>query len=196
MPTSITYDGAYPTVIVIGISQYDAGAVRIEVQYGEHLDRGICPLVQFQIAGQISLNGMNQASRYKIRARSVFANGDRGKWSNILNVFTNLAQARDLTPANIMIQPAMIVVPEHVDWSCPSPEAGHPARLLSIDAPTAALWIRQNGDGYVIEGRMSGVPIDTIALLATNASEECVVTISGGYTAENAPGAISCVCEP
>jgi len=189
MPTTITYDNQYPTTIVIGIGQYDNGAVQIEVQYGEHLDRGICPLVQFQIAGQLVLNGMNQTGRYRIRARSVFANGDRGKWSNILNVFTPSVQARDLSPANIMIQPAMIVIPERVEWSCPSPEAGHPARLLSIDAPTAALWIRQNGDGYVMECETASLPIDTVALLATNASEECTVTISAGGSWDNARSA-------
>lgn len=182
--TGIGLNGISPTSAQLGVYGYEANAAQIELQYGERFDRGIAPLPKFAV-GNINLQGLNQYSRYQIRARSVLPDDSRGEWSNELKIFTPLQTARILTPQAISIDAAMVVVPEDTVWTCQTEEPGHPAAALGVDAPAYALWARKAGTGFAIEGMHAGSPIDTIALLGTNASEACTVTIYAGFSVEN-----------
>lgn len=183
---AITLNYKSATEALLGLSAVEANAVRMEVQYGIDFSTALAPLVQYALAGQILLSGLNQGSRYQLRARTVFADNSRSDWSNVIKMFTPIATARSMVATGVMIEPALIVVPEDVAWTCAFEDSGHPAVLLGRDAPAQSFWMRKNVDRFVFEGAHGGYPVDTLALLGTTGSESSTITVTAGPTAANA----------
>lgn len=192
MALSLIVASLAATSVRMSVEGIDAATAQIEVQYGARLaqyggrteiDWCVAPMPRFQAASSITLDGLNQASRYYIRARPIGAGIRPGEWSNILAIFTPTARARSLVQPGVIIRPALVVVPEPVlSWYCPTEQEGRPARALGRDDPNSQLWAQMSGGRCAIEVRMSGAPIDTIALLDTNASEDCTITVKADDT--------------
>ena len=167
------------TSVEIAVSNAPAGATAIEVQFGGRPDFlwEISPIVAAVPGATILLAGLNQVARYFIRARPIVA-GYPQAWSNVVGAFTPLAAARDVAPAAVMIEPALIVPPEPVlTWAASSEINGHPARALGWDNPNST-WVAKKAGGLVsFDANISGAPVDTIAVLESTAAEDCTITV-------------------
>lgn len=136
-----------------------------------------------------SIGELNQSSSYYARGRATFADVDPEPWSEIVGFRTEAGDPLDLTVPAVLIQPAMIVIPEPVlHWEADTTIDGFPVKNLGRDSPIA--W-RSIGDGdghYAFEMTTAGAPIDTIALLQTNLPESAVWRVKADITLEGLRG--------
>ena len=164
----------------------------LEVQYSVDPDFAFCvaPIVTgITRASPIALTGLNQDATYFVRARGRLSDGSAEAWSNTVGVRTGIATAPSLNSGAVMIQPAMIVVPNRVlSWAAGSGVAGFPVENLAYDAPVAFRSYTASG-AHVIEASMAPDAVDTIALLMTNLPEDATVVIKAGANAANVQGA-------
>lgn len=160
----------------------------IDVQIGVRPDFQNCvaPIFQVPRATPVTLNGLNQDTPYYVRARSRRASGALEDWS-VTEVFrTALASSPDLSVPQVMIMPAMLVVPNPVmDWTADSSVAGFPADNMGFDAPVGWQSAGQTiGTDRIFSFlvRMAPAPVDTIALLMSNLPEAARVQLKAGNT--------------
>ena len=162
----------------------------IDIQYGIRPDLELCvaPVVEALPRANVLLVGLNAGTTYYVRAHNRRANGTIEEWSPPLPVRTFAGAARDLTPAAITHEPAMLVAPIPVaqwfaEWTVP----GFPVENLGYDAP-AAWRSRPDNNVHRFGFHISPEPLDTIALLASNAPENARVRVRAGQTLAEAQG--------
>ncbi|MET0373935.1 MAG: hypothetical protein ABW128_06720 [Rhizorhabdus sp.] len=161
-----------------------AGTLLIEVQYSTQPDFMWCPspVVRSSNLGGMTLNGLNQATPYYARARPISTSGVEGEWTETFGFATQAGPARVLTPATVMIEPAMIVPREPVlSWTADNEVAGYPARALGRDDPNSMWWADLSGGKFAFNAYVAGGLVDTIAVLETNASEGMQITVKADY---------------
>lgn len=183
----ITVSAVTSTTATLTFGGVSGGTAFVEVQYSTDPDFqwGIAPIVRANTTAGTVLNGLNQAQTYYMRARALPAGG----WSAPVGVVTPVGVLRDTTPAAIMIEPALIIPPERVlAWTASSEVAGYPVRTLGRDDPNSTWWAERVGVGFAFEAQIAPTPIDTIAVLETNASEAATITIKGGPSLANVRG--------
>lgn len=175
---------AYTASVVVSNLAADG---TLDVQYAARPDFRFCvaPLVKGVARGNFTVGGLQSGSNWYVRARSRRNSGAVEDWSNILAVRTAAGPARDLTPAAVMIEPAILVVPTPVlSWTDinASTVAGYPLQNLGFDGPVA--WTSKNAssDVHVFAAELGPTPIDTIALLSSNANQNASVNIRAGST--------------
>lgn len=181
--TFITPTSVSTTSAELAFGGVPAGSLLIEVQYSFRHDFSWCvsPVIRSASLATMTLGGLNQAARYFMRARAVSTSGDEEDWGPIVGIATGTGTLRSLSPANIMIEPALIIPPEPVlEWAADNEDAGYPARALGRDDPNSSWWADISGTA-AFEARMSGAPIDTIAILETCASEAAQVKVKAGF---------------
>lgn len=167
------------------------GTLLIEVQYSTKPDFMWCPspIVRSNDLTGMTLNGLNQATSYYMRARAVSSGGSFGDWSPTFGFRTQDGTARVVTPQTVMIEPALIVPPEPVlTWQADNEVAGYPARALGRDDPNSMWWSDLAGGKFAFQAYCAGGEIDTIAVLETNASEAMQITIKAGFDADTIKG--------
>lgn len=184
--------GITDTNAVVPISNYGAdGTVDLQISTRQDFQFCVCPIYNFARADNLSLAGLNQQTTYWLRARNRAASGAIEDWSNVEAFRTTDRQAQVTTPATVMIQPAMLILPEKViDASAAGTLAGFPVDNLFRDSPVA--W-RSTGDAgvtrtFTLYLRTAGQPVDTLALLNTNLPETALISVSGGPTQAAAGG--------
>lgn len=132
-----------------------------------------------------TFNGLTQNTPYYVRARSRRVSGAAEDWSLIATPRTTLATGPDLSTPQILISPSMLVVPVPVlAWAGDNDVAGFPCSNLGFDAPVA--WRSSSATTNTAASflaRMASQPIDTIALLMSNAPESATVQILAGNDA-------------
>lgn len=191
MVMGITLGGVSATEISLTVASGMPSAGTIEVQYSQDPDFAfsVSPLItDIGRSSPIYLPGMNQSATYYLRARG--RNGSAvEEWSNVLGVRTSLSAAPNTSSGSVVIQPAMVVVPNPVlQWIGLSEVAGFPAYNLGYDAPVA-FKSKINSGPHVIEAIMGPDPVDTVALLMSNLPEASSVVIKAGATQANVRGA-------
>lgn len=169
--------------INVAVSGFTAGYSNVDVQYSTRPDFrfALAPIIfnQAPSSGIVSLAGLNQRTTYFIRMRER-SGSNVGSWTDPISAYT----PSNTTPSTNIVgatkAPAMIVVPETVmTWSGDSEVPGYPAANLATDGPTDQWW-SDSSTGYALEMVHSGAPIDTIALLETNASPLQTIRVKAG----------------
>lgn len=160
----------------------------LEVQYSPDPDFSfaVSPIATgIARSSPIALSGLNQDATYYVRARGRLSDGSAEAWSNVVGLRTPLSVAPVVTPASVMINPAMIIVPNRViSWLGVNEIAGFPADNLGLDAPVAYRSYVASGV-HAIEAAMAPDPVDTLALLMSNLPEAATVVIKAGPTQAN-----------
>lgn len=190
MTISLVATATSATTARLDISAVNSGATGLQIQYGlrEDFIYTLAPIVPVAVAAAIDVAGLNQVAQYYYRIREAYADGTTAGWSNIAAAYQPIAAAQVTTPGLVMIEPALIMLPVTVlNWTSPQEIAGHPARLLDIDSPVAQWWA-SGGPSYGFEMEHGGSPIDTIALLGTNAPDNATITIKAGSSLANVRG--------
>jgi len=142
----------------------------------------VAPIIEEAASVAPLFTGLNAGSLYYFRARAKRADDTREDWSNVLAMRTLDGAARDISPAPVMIQPAMLVVPATpLSITGLDEDPGFPAANVLHDGPT--IW-QSSRDNTTSELRleMGDVDIDTIAVLGTNLSETASIRIFAGST--------------
>lgn len=147
-----------------------AGYDQVQFQVGTRADFlfGLAPLYNYAGAASIVVGNLNQANLYWFRARERrSSDGAVLPWTTAYPIYTPWNDTRVTAPLSLMVQPAILVVPEPVTWSAPGGyDAGYPPANLASDAPQEQLWTSYWPT--TVDFDTAGQPIDTIALLATN----------------------------
>lgn len=183
-----TFSNITSTSFTVNFGDTPSDASQVELQYSTRPDFEwvISPILITSSMTSMTLLGLNQAQRYYVQLRPVYSNGTRGPWGPKGAIYTPVSALRSLTPASVMIEPAIIVPPEPLlDWYADDEVAGHPVKALGRDDPGSAWWSERNNGMYAFEVAVSGAPINTVALLETNASEACTITVKAGYGPTN-----------
>jgi hypothetical protein len=163
----------------------------LQLQYSTRADfsLAVSPIVTVasDVTTQVDLPGLNQNTGYYVRAREYdLVEGDETDWTAIAGFRTDLDGVWDASSASITHEPAMVIIPQPVlAWHAADEVDGHPAENLGYDAPVA--W-RSIGTPHSFTVEIAPEPIDTIALLMSNASEATQVTVQAGATLANAQG--------
>ncbi len=160
----------------------------IELQYSSDPDFSfaVSPLVTgLARSSPLSLTGLNQDATYYARARPRRSSAEAEGWSNTVGIRTTLSASPSLTPTAVMIQPALVMMPNRVlQWISGGGVAGYPVENLALDAPVAHKSYVSSGS-HVIEALMAPDPVDTIAMLMTNLPENATVAIKAGASQAN-----------
>lgn len=128
-------------------------------------------------AGNVNINGLCATTNYYIRGRATNTN-PKGAWSNVL-VQATLLPAAPATYVGFSIEPTILVVPEPFEsLTCADAEAGSSALNLANSDPLSTLRV-QNDSAFSIIFKTNGRPIDTFALLGTNANNDATWRIRG-----------------
>lgn len=178
--------------VVISVAGFTAGFGAVDVQYSTRPDFRfvLSPLVLnvLPVGGNVTVDGLNQRTTYFFRMRE--RNGAAaGEWTNALPVYTTNNQAQLLTTLGANKAEAFVVAPERVvAWSTAAEFPGHPSSNLGTDSPNDQWWADQQGGAYAFEMQHGGAPVDTLAVLETNASAGCQVTVKAGNTLANVRG--------
>lgn len=174
------------TSVRLNLSAYTGGTTSLEVQLGTRPDWKWCVCPTFAIAGTpatYDVTGLNQRSTIYGRVREI---GGAAGWVTFA-FRTSDGAAQVTTPAAIMIEPAIVMLPEPVlSWAASNVQAGYPVANLGRDAPVGWKGI---GAALTMTIEMGGSPWDLIALLNSNLPEGATVTIRGGDTAVAAAAA-------
>lgn len=172
------------------ITGFAAGWTHFDVQYSTRPDFrfALAPMVvNVAIAGggAFTIAGLNQRTTYFMRFRE--RNGtDVGDWTDPIAVYTPTHADPVIVYAGANKAPAFVVVPEYVTaWASDAAVAGYPASNLGTDGPNDQWWSDYSGNGYAFEMAVGGAPVDTIALLETNAHADMTITIKAGPDATN-----------
>lgn len=184
MPMTIGVTAVTATSVTFSFGNVAADGT-IDVQIASRPDFSYCvaPVMSIARAGAGVFQYLNQRATLYARCRARRGSGAVEPWSNITGFRTSDGAARVVTPQAVMIEPAMIVVPEKVlEWTPHAEVAGFPASNLGRDAPVGWKAI-DGGQGSVIRATLSGAPIDTIAALNSNMPETGTVTILAAATA-------------
>jgi hypothetical protein len=158
-PTSVTVDVAGRTP-----ATYDT----LEFQYCARKDFSfaLAPIAPFATSSTVAMTNLNQGNTYSIRARERDSSTSNvGAWADPIQAYTPVSVAQDTTPLSIMQRPALLVVPEPVNWMAFGYDTGHPPDNLGSDSPSEQLWVTETG---WLGFDSAGQPIDTIALMGTN----------------------------
>jgi len=172
--------GSTATSADLSFSDVPAGTLLVEIQLAYRSDFQWClaPIFRTTNLNVTTVSALNQAARYFVRARPVSTGGIEGDWSPTLGISTPATALRNLAPQPVMIEPALIVPAEPVlDWPDSNEIGGHPARALGRDDPQSTWWANRAGANFAFNARMSGAPIDTIAVLESNASESSTIRV-------------------
>lgn len=184
MPMTIAVTAVTATSVTLGFGNLAADGM-IDVQIASRADFSYCVSPVLSIARNAAgvFDYLNQRATLYARCRARRGSGAVEAWSNIVGFRTSDGAARVVTPQAVMIEPAIIVVPEKVlEWQPHAELAGFPATNLGRDAPVGWKAI-DGGQGAVIRATLSGAPIDTIAALNSNMPETGTVTILAASTA-------------
>lgn len=168
----------------INVANAPAGGVlEMQASYTSDFKFCVCPRVDVANAATTGMYyGLNPGTTYYLRARHRASNGTVSNWSNTTAGRTQPGIARNTAPAAIMIEPAILVVPSPVLlWASSTERVGFPALNLGYDGPVG--WSSQSGGGHVVIAEIAPEPIDTIAILNTNAAHDATVTVEGGSSA-------------
>ncbi len=180
--TSATATAIYFTLSNLAVD----GVVEMQVSTRPDFKLNVCPIFTLPLGPEQAIAKVNQNADYYLRARSRRASGALEDWSPVAGARTGESAPRDLAPGQVLIEPALVVVPSPVlEWSAVSEIAGFPAANLGRDSPVA--WRSSNGDSHTLYARLAPTPIDTVALLMSNAPEDATVVVAAG----NAKGATS-----
>jgi hypothetical protein len=178
-------DASFPTKVSLYFSSFGASGT-IELQIATRPDFRFCvaPVLTLTRTSPQQITGLNQRCTYYFRARTRLADGSAEPWSNVASTRTVNGAPQVYPSGGILIEPTMIVVPQHVVKFRPflSAVAGFPVSNLVIDSPVA---FRQVGTFvspywyYQISWEVGpNVSLDTIALLNTNLPEDALISIA------------------
>lgn len=184
MPISIGINAVTPTTVTLALTGLEAdGTIDVQFSINPDFEYCVCPiLLQVPRATPAQFDSLNQSTTYFVRARSRRASGTLSAWSDIATFRTPESAPQDTAPAAVMIEPALIVVPNHVlEFSCPTAMSGSPASNLGKDSPVP-LRAMMAANTCTINARMGPDPVDTIALLMTNLPEAATVQFMAGPT--------------
>lgn len=183
------YSNASGAVIAVNASGMASGYTAIEYQICNRPDFQFCIAPVFSAGASATLYYINQDTSYYVRARSVLSSGAREPWGPVLGARTPLFASPNTAPSGVLIQPAMIVVPEPVlRWVCASiPVGGYPVENLGRPSPVAFRTYDTVSDPEVLTFDMvtAGGPVDTIAVLNTNMPESATCIIRAGADENN-----------
>lgn len=186
MPVTIALNSTTATSVTANVTGLAAdGTLEVQVAIRPDFKNCVCPIgVGIARATPVVFNGLNQNTPYYMRVRSRRASGVAEDWSNILTFKTALTAGPDLSTPAVLISPAMIVVPVPiVEWTglLNGDIAGYPCANLGFDAPVAWRTYLSGTDAAFL-ARMAPQPVDTIALLMSNAPEAATVLVRAGNT--------------
>lgn len=189
MSSVLTVTATTATTATVAFTNLPAGGwVEIQISDNPYF-RGLSPMRSFT-ATPAALVGLNQRGTFYIRGRTVTAGGVRAAWGALSGFRTADGAAWNTAPQNIMVDPAIIVIPEPIlsvqynygGW------AGFPAENLFRDDPQL-VFQAGGGDGIVFIVETAGGPMDTFAFLDTTAAEATTWTIYYGDTFAEAQAA-------
>jgi hypothetical protein len=158
------------------------GTVDLQISPDPAFGFCVCPVLSVPRVSPVTISGLNQRATLFARARARLASGAVEEWSLTDSFRTADGAAQDTSPAAVMIEPAVIMLPERVtSWTASHAASGFPAANLGRDAPNG--WKAVHAGGLQsITAKLSGAPIDTIAALNTNMPENSQITIMAAPT--------------
>ena len=187
MPLTMTLGATTSTSQVLNFAGYlGTDTIRIQYSTNPNFANALAPSYEIAPAASHTMQKLNQASRYYVRARLVHQDGSADSWVGPLTLYTPLGNARDLSVSAVLIEPARIVVPEKMTGISGQDEvAGFPAANVAHDGPTA--WRSSGATSHKLLFALGQVPIDTIAMLNTNLPEDATITIAASDTLADIP---------
>lgn len=169
---TLTLGAITATSVTLNTLTRTAGYDRVDVQVSTRPDFlfVLAPIYPYVGAAAAVLSALNQGTLYFIRARErVEATGAVLPWTAALTAYTPVAVAQVTAPLSIMVRPAIIVPPEPAVWTSANAEVARPADNLSSDAPAEQCWLSGSA-APALDFDTGGQPIDTVALLGSNAA--------------------------
>lgn len=187
MATELTVTAKTSNSATLAVTDIPAGGT-VEIQIGLNADFAGLSTTRSYAASPVVIEGLNQGGVYFARSRGVSAGGDAEPWGQARAFFTPVQELADMTPAAVMIQPAMLVVPAPIiSFAATKVIDGYPADNLGRDAP--GLVYRADDESTVITFETAGAPADTVALLDTNLSEAATWRVTAANSQEDATAA-------
>lgn len=184
MSTTLTPTGMTTTAVSIAFTNLPGGGT-VEIQIADNpMFRGMVSFGSYA-ATPAAVNGLNQRGTYYARGRTVTAGGVKAAWGATEGFRTTDGVAWDTAAAAIMVSPGFLVVPECVVEMSAAEVAGYPESNLLRDDPQAVWVTDQAGAGpytATVHTRTVGQPIDTFALLSTNAPDNGTLQLKGTTT--------------
>lgn len=190
MAVELTVNAVTATTVTFGIANIPGGDGYAEIQIADNPQfRGLTSWAIGYAVSPYTIAGLNQKGTYYARARGYQPGlGIIQAWGATVGFYTPAAGAWDTAPQNILISPALIVVPEPVLSIAPVgavPADGYPPANLLRDDPALIFYsggVAYDGLTYVyLDFDTAGAPIDFVALLDTDAPE-AVEFFVWGYT--------------
>lgn len=180
MATELNLTAKTPTTATLAVANIpDGGSVEIQIADNPHF-RGLATWRSYP-ATPAAITGLNQRGRYYARARGISGAGVKEGWGKTFGFYTDAGAARVTAPAAVMVEPAMLVIPEpvlmfHYTYGG---LAGFPPTNLLRDDPTL-VWAASSNDGFALTFEHAGAPVDTIALLDTTLEEVQAINVYAG----------------
>lgn len=185
MPSpTVAVSSSTATTVTLALTSLAAdGTVEIQVSTRPDFKNCVCPIqTGWPLSTPAVVAGLTQDTPYYVRARSRRASGVAEDWSSIQPFRTSLTTGPDLSTAAVLISPAMLVVPAPIlEWTGDNDVAGYPCLNLGFDAPVP--WRSSSSLTNTVASflaRMAPQPVNTIALLMSNAPESATVQIKAG----------------
>ena len=192
MPLSMTLGATTATSQVLNFSGYVASDdIRIQYSSSPDFANAAAPRYEIDAVASHTMDKLNQDATYFVRARLIHTNGSQEDWTPTVVFRTPLANARDLSVGSTLIRPASIIIPEKiVRTDALTTLNGYPVANLLHDGPTVFRSTASGGSKnfFKIQIETGKVPVDTLALLATNLPEDATVAIYGSNTLFNISG--------
>jgi len=187
MTTTNGFSNITATSATLNMSDAGAnGTLDVQIAVRPDFEFCVCPIFNVARASTVDLPGLNQRTNYFVRTRNRSAVGAVEGWSATEGFRTLDGSGQTTSPAAVMIEPAIFVVPAPVvEVQQRSQLSGFPLTNMFRDSPAAARMIptaQTTGqpDRYVIDFRTAGAPVDTIALLNTNLPESARWFVQAG----------------
>lgn len=159
-------------------------AIQLQLASRNDFEWVVAPIFEIPNANPYDLVGLNQSQNYFLRGRFRYNDGTVDDWTALQAFRTTQAAPQVTAPASIVVDPAIIVIPEDIiGWTVGSALTGFPGKNVSRDAPVAWRSLNVATGQHSITIQHSGAPWDTLAILNSNMPEAATVNVRIGATA-------------
>lgn len=190
MATELNLTAKTATTATLAVTNIPAGGT-VEIQVADNPDfRGLATWRAYAASPAV-ITGLNQRGRFYARARGISAGGVKEAWGKTIGFYTDAGAARVTAPAAVMVEPAILVIPEPIlNFSYNyGGLGGFPPTNMLRDDPSL-IWAGSSPDGFAFTFEHAGGPVDTLALLDTTLDEGQTINVYAGDVLADVQGQV------